>query len=63
MLEFGASLDVGAWNLELFFRPFVNAKRLAQPALQAGPSRCESGHGCQPSPAGFGSASHFALKV
>ena len=28
----------------------VNAKQLKQPALQAGPSRCESGHGC-----------HFAL--
>src|ERR1019366_5890861 len=25
----------------------VNAKQLAYPALQAGPSRCESGHGCQ----------------
>ena len=24
----------------------VNAKQLARPALQAGPSRCESGHGC-----------------
>jgi len=30
----------------------VNAKQLEQPALQAGPSRCESGHGRQ-----------FALKV
>lgn len=25
----------------------VNAKQLAHPALQAGPSRCESGHGYQ----------------
>jgi hypothetical protein len=25
----------------------VNAKQLAHPVLQAGPSRCESGHGCQ----------------
>ena len=24
----------------------VNAKQLEQPALQADPSRCESGHGC-----------------
>ena len=26
--------------------PSVNAKQLEQPALQADPSRCESGHGC-----------------
>jgi len=25
----------------------VNAKQLEQPVFQAGPSRCESGHGCQ----------------
>ena len=43
----GYSLDVGGWNLELFSCASVNAKQLAQPALQAGPSRCESGHGCQ----------------
>jgi hypothetical protein len=25
----------------------VNAKQLEQPVFQAGPSRCESDHGCQ----------------
>ena len=43
----GYSLEVGAWNVELFSPSSVNAKLLAQPVLQAGPSRCESGHGCQ----------------
>ena len=29
------------------FLPSVNAKQLEQPGFQPGPSRCESGHGCQ----------------
>jgi len=31
----------------LNFLTSVNAKQLARPALQAEPSRCESGRGCQ----------------
>ena len=30
----------------LHFLRSVNAKQLAQPAFQVGPSRCKSGHGC-----------------
>jgi hypothetical protein len=29
------------------FLPSVNAKQLERPVFQAGPSRCESGHGHQ----------------
>ena len=42
--------ETSAPKLHYSITPFllsVNAKQLERPALQAGPSRCESDHGCQ----------------
>ncbi len=55
----GGGLDLGRVNvcqrpvtppfpplLQFFAITSVNAKQIEQPVFQAGPSRCESGHGC-----------------
>ena len=49
MLEYWDSSTPKLHNSITPFLASVNAKQLERPALQAGPSRCESDHGCHDS--------------